>query len=66
LILFQNIAGAATERRFRGNRDTECVAFSGDSKVSATAAGRHSIQVATGDRGTGLRPRTGGTDSGGP
>ena len=54
LILFQNIAGAATERRFAGIATPSAVAFSADSQklfvASATGRAVTSIQVATGDR----------------
>lgn len=54
LILFQNIAGAATERRFAGIATPSAVAFSADSQklfvASATGRAVTSIQVASGDR----------------
>ena len=54
LILFQDIAGAATERSFDGIADPSAVAFSpgGQTLFVASATGRAvtTIQVATGDR----------------
>jgi DNA-binding beta-propeller fold protein YncE len=54
LILFQNIAGAATQRRFAGIAAPSAVAFSADSQklfvASATGRTVTSIQVASGDR----------------
>jgi hypothetical protein len=54
LILFQDMAGAATERRFAGIATPSAVAFSADSQkvfvASATGRAVTSIQVASGDR----------------
>jgi hypothetical protein len=54
LVLFQDIAGAATERRFAGIATPSALAFSADSQklfvASATGRAVTTIQAATGDR----------------
>jgi hypothetical protein len=54
LVLFQDIAGAATERRFAGLATPSALAFSTDSQklfvASATGRAVTTIQVASGDR----------------